>query len=493
MPSWLAADETWDADIYSGNPLQFPGYAPEGAPAGDSAVTGVLSLHGQPVVTISMQFECFGGTMGIVAGEKIVRAFDQAVRLRAPVVAVTRSGGVRLQEGTLALLQMGRTSAARARHAAAGLLMLSVFDSPTTGGVYASWASLADLKAARRGAVMGFGGPRVVEYVTGQLPTLLSHSAEAAYARGHVDALLAEDDVLPWIESALGLRHHQLSPPARPWVSTPAEPHSPRPARGQWDEWEVVQAARGKGRPSGVEWAAALTASWTEIRGPEPAMRAGLATLTDGQRAVVVAMDRHARGDGAARPGAAGFRLARRAIELAARLGIPVLTIVDTPGAEPGPEQEADGLASEIAAALEALATASVSTVALCVGEAGSGGAMALSYTDRCLMVEDSVFPVIAPEVAGLVLYQDPGRGGELASRLGLTAPELLQLGAIDQVLGGRDVVGSVRQAVTQALDETVPGDRHKRADEATRRWLKAPGARVSRPGQRSSAREGVV
>jgi acetyl-CoA carboxylase carboxyl transferase subunit beta len=489
VPSWLAADETWDADIYSGNPLQFPGYAPEGAPAGDSAVTGVLSLHGQPIVTISMQFECFGGTMGIVAGEKIVRAFDQAVRLRAPVVAVTRSGGVRLQEGTLALLQMGRTSAARARHAAAGLLMLSVFDSPTTGGVYASWASLADLKAARRGAVMGFGGPRVVEYVTGQLPTLLSHSAEAAYARGHVDALLAEDDVLPWIESALGLRHHQLSPPARPWVSTPAERHSPRPVRS---EWEVVQAARGKGRPSGMEWAAALTTSWTEIRGPEPAIRAGLATLIGGRRAVVVAMDRHARGDGAARPGAAGFRLARRAIELAARLGIPVLTIVDTPGAEPGPEQEADGLASEIAAALEALATASVSTVALCVGEAGSGGAMALSYTDRYLMVEDSVFPVIAPEVAGLVLYKDPGRGGELASRLGLTAPELLQLGAIDQVLGGRDVVASVRQAVRQALDETVPGDRHKRADEATRRWLKAPGAPASWPDQRSSAREGV-
>ena len=274
MPSWLAADETWDADIYSGNPLQFPGYAPEGAPAGDSALTGILSLHGQPIVTISMQFECFGGTMGIVAGEKIVRAFDQAVRLRAPVVAVTRSGGVRLQEGTLALLQMGRTSAARARHAAAGLLMLSVFDSPTTGGVYASWASLADLKAARRGAVMGFGGPRVVEYVTGQLPTLLSHSAEAAYARGHVDALLAEDDVLPWIESALGLRRHQLSPPARPWISAPAEHHSPGPARSTW---EVVQAARGKGRPSGMEWAAALTTSWTDIRGPEPAMpsRAG--------------------------------------------------------------------------------------------------------------------------------------------------------------------------------------------------------------------------
>jgi acetyl-CoA carboxylase alpha subunit len=117
---------------------------------------------------------------------------------------------------------------------------------------------------------------------------------------------------------------------------------------------------------------------------------------------------------------------------------------------------------------------------------------MALSYTDRYLMVEDSVFPVIAPEVAGLVLYKDPGRGGELASRLGLTAPELLQLGAIDQVLGGRDVVASVRQAVRQALDETVPGDRHKRADEATRRWLKAPEAPASWPDQRSSAREGV-
>ena len=470
MPPWPTPDETWDTDVCSANPLEFAGYDPRAAAPDDSARTGIVSRHGLAVVTISMDFECFGGTMGIVAGEKIVRAFDQAVQLHAPVVAMTRTGGVRLQEGTLALLQMGRTAAARARHAAAGLLMLSVFDSPTTGGVYASWASLADLKAARRGAVMGFGGPRVVEHVTGQPPTPISHTAESAYAHGLVDALLGEDDIGPWIDGALGLRDRPLAVPARSYVVMPADEHSLAPA-GRTG-WQALQAARGKARASGVEWAGLLTTSWTEIRGTDPTVRAGLATLAGGKRAVVVAMDRHARGDGAARPGAAAFRLARRAIGVGARLGLPVLTIIDTPGAEPGPEQEGDGLALEIAAALQALSTAPVVTVALCVGEAGSGGAMALSYTDRRIMTEDSVSPVIAPEVAGLVLYRDPSRAAELASRLGLTAAELLRLGVTDEVAAGPDLVASVRQAIARALEMAVPGDRDTRADEATRRWL---------------------
>jgi acetyl-CoA carboxylase carboxyl transferase subunit beta len=470
VPPWQTPDETWDTDVCSANPLEFAGYDPQAAAPDDSARTGIVSRQGQVIVTISMDFECFGGTMGIVAGEKIVRAFDHAVQLRAPVVAMTRTGGVRLQEGTLALLQMGRTAAARARHAAAGLLMLSVFDSPTTGGVYASWASLADLKAARRGAVVGFGGPRVVEHVTGQPPTPISHTAESAYAHGLVDALLGEDDIGPWIDGVLGLRDRPLAVPARPYVVMPADQHGL--ASAGRTGWQALQAARGKARASGVEWAGLLTTSWTEIRGTDPTVRAGLATLAGGERAVVVAMDRHARGDGAARPGAAAYRLARRAIGVGARLGLPVVTIIDTPGAEPGPEQEGDGLALEIAAALQALSTAPVVTVALCVGEAGSGGAMALSYTDRRIMTEDSVFPVIAPELAGLVLYRDASQAAELASRLGLTAAELLRLDVIDDVAAGPDLVGSVQQVIARALEEAVPGDRDRRADEATRRWL---------------------
>jgi acyl-CoA carboxylase subunit beta len=489
MPSWLTDFEPWDTEIYSANPLDFPGYEPRITGDGDSVRTGVVSLDGIPVVMISMEFASFGGTMGVVAGEKIVRAFDRAVRMRAPVVAVTRTGGVRLQEGTLALLQMGRTAAARARHAAAGLLMLSVFDSPTTGGVYASWASLADLKAAIRRAVLGFGGPRVVEYVTGQPPTPISHSAEAAYAHGLVDTLLDENEVLPWIEGALGLRRTPLAPPARPYVVMPAAGLN---SESPDDGWQTLLAARRKSRPSGIEWSAMLTTSWTELRGADPAIRAGLATLPGGQRAVLAAMDRHACGDAAARPGAASFRLARRAIELAARLGIPFVSIVDTPGAEPGPAEEEDGLAREIAAVLQALSSAPVVTVALCVGEAGSGGAVALSYTDRRLMVENTAFPVIAPELAGLVLYKDQNRAEELASQLGLTPPELLRLGVIDEIAGGPDVAGSVRQAIRRAIAEATPGDRHTRADQATRRWLDATADGCQQPDQRFSAREGT-
>ena len=464
----LELTEQWDGGLSSSDPLSFPGYQPPAADA-ESVRTGLSRLGATPVAVIECRFDRMGATMGAVAGERIVRAFARATQRRLPLAAVVASGGARLQEGMVSLVQMARTTTAVAGFARAGLLWAAVYTPHTTGGVYASWASLADLRAAQPGATIGFGGPRVVAAVTGHYPPADSHTAESAYAQGLVDALVAPADQLAWLTAALtGAAGPLPLPPGRP--GHPCAAGTP-----SGDAWAVLQAARGRRRPSGLEWAAWLTDGWVELRGPDPAIRAGLATM-DGRRVMVVAMDRHAHGDGAAHPGPAAFRLATRAIRLADRIGVPVLTLVDTPGADPGPRSEADGVAAEIARTLLAMAELDANSVALCVGEGGSGGAMALAHVDTLLILADAVFSVIGPEAGAAILYRDASRAAELAGSLRIRASDLAALGLIDAVVDGAgpDGVARVRHAVLDALDRAQVGHREIRAGAATRRALKA-------------------
>jgi acetyl-CoA carboxylase carboxyl transferase subunit beta len=241
------------------------------------------------------------------------------------------------------------------------------------------------------------------------------------------------------------------------------------------DPWAILLRARAADRPSGLEWAAWLCDSWIDLHGTDPAVRAGLARLA-GRRVVIVAMDRHAHRDSAARPLAAGYRLAERAVRLADRLGLPVLTLIDTPGAEPGPASESDGVATAIANTLSAMAGCRSPTVALCVGEGGSGGAMALGHTDRLLTLSGAVFSVIGPEAGSTILYRDPSHARQLSRVLRITAGDLRALGIVDGVLpeSGPAAVEQVRTAVSAAIDGAVVGDRDRRTATATARVLRA-------------------
>src|SRR5690606_17320671 len=510
-PAPLTVTEWWDSEIRGGDPLQFPAYADAlNRTADESVRTGLATIGGRSVALIESRYENFGGTMGAAAGEKIARAFLRATELKVPVVALTSTGGARLQEGMVALIQMGRTTSARCAHAAAGLLTAAVFRSPTTGGVYASWGSLADIRAASAGAVLGFGGPRVVQQVTGQLPPPISHTAESAYAGGLVDAVVGARDEVPWLEAVLGVGAEPLGLAGRrPAVTAPlsAAPTPETPGAENGAGWRTLLTARGRRRPSGLEWAAALCSSWVDLHGTDPVIRAGLATI-GGRRAVVIAMDRHARADGAARPGPDGYRLAQRAVALADQLRLPILTLVDTPGAEPGPvgsrqardevaladplrplmltlvdtpgaepgpKAEFGGIAGEIARTLRSVSQARGVTVSLCAGEGGSGGALALAYTDRMFMLAGAVFSVIGPEAAATVLLRDASRAPAMADALRITGPELRSLGIVAGLLpdagpGAVDVVGD---AVLEAFDCDAPGDRDVRSDRATQPWLR--------------------
>ncbi|TML86921.1 MAG: acetyl-CoA carboxylase carboxyl transferase subunit beta [Actinobacteria bacterium] len=450
---------TWDDHLTGGDPLRWPGYSP---PTEESVVTG----RTRDYAFVEGRFDVLGGSMGAAHGEKVVRAYRRAVEERLPMVVLSASGGARMQEGMVSLIQMARTAGAAREHSEAGLLSLAVHRGPTTGGVLASYASLVDVSAARPGAVIGFTGPRVVELTTGERLPEGSHTAESAYAHALIDALVTEDEEAAWIDVVLGIEGAAAAASAA--VVADVEPAE--------EPWGEVQRARARHRFTGRQWADLLCAPWVDLRGTDPTVRAGLAAIA-GRRVVVIADDRRARPapeatnrarDGRHQP--AGYRLARRAIALAGRLGLPLLTFVDTAGADPGPDAEADGIAREIAltfAAMDGLATASVS---ICVGEGGSGGALALAYADRLLIQEHAIFSVIAPEGAAAILERDAAKAPELAARLRLTSTDLLDLGIVDEVV--REDSASMCRALVAALDAARPGDRRRRFDEVTARWL---------------------
>lgn len=234
----------------------------------------------------------------------------------------------------------------------------------------------------------------------------------------------------------------------------------------------MVAGARDPERASGRDWVERILPTRVELRGDraggcDPVVVAGIGFTAAGTPAAFLALDRH-RGDGRPRP--AGFRTARRLLALAARLRLPVVTVVDTPGADPTRPSEHAGLAGEIARTLAAITAHPVPTVSVVVGEGGSGGALAFAATDRMYMLEGSIFSVIAPEGAAAILDRDPAGAPELAARLRLTAPDMVELGIADGIVADR--AAEVAGVLESALATATPGDGRARLDSATRAWL---------------------
>lgn len=450
--------QEWDADLRGGDPLGFPGYG--GAPEVESVLTGLAEVpgagRGGRYALVEGRFDVLGGSMGAVHGERVVRAYQRATDARLPVVVVSASGGARMQEGMVSLIQMARTAGAARRHAEAGLLSVAVHRSPTTGGVFSSYASLCDIRAAVEGATIGFAGPRVAEMITGERLPMISHTARGAFSAGLVDEVLPADEheQAAWVAAALGAGSRGE---AGGVIDVP-----PRPPD---DAWAHVLAARSEAASTGVAWARLVLTDPVWLHG-QPGLDAGLAHL-DGERVGVLAMNRHT-----GRPNPDTFALAQRVALLAGRLGHPLLSFIDTRGADPGPESEARGVARAIAQTLATLDAVPVPTVALCVGEGGSGGALALAHCDQLLMLEHAIFSVIPPEGAATILHRDAARAPELAAHLKLTPADLLALGIIDAVVPAADPA-VVLDALRTARAAAVIGDRHRRLDAATARWVR--------------------
>lgn len=427
------------------DPLGFPGYADqlararERAEADESVVVGTTTLAGAEVVVAIGVFDFLGGSMGRVHGERVAHAMASAERRRLPFVAITSSGGARMQEGMASLVQMSRAAEGMRRLRAAGVPTLGLLRHPTTGGVLASYGSLTDVRLAQAGATIGFAGPRVVETVTGEAVGEDSHTAEAALEAGLVDGLVDPDEAVDalaaWTDLLHPARRDRPLPAAEP-VEEPVVEH---------EAWDAVQRARRPDRPSARDVLAVVFDEHLELRGDraghdDPAALVAVARL-GGRTVVVVGHDRRGRAPGPGRlpgaPVAAGYRKLQRGLELARRLELPVVALVDTPGADPSPASERAGLAGAIAETFVATLDVPAPTVAVVIGEGGSGGALALACTDRVLMQDDSVFEVIAPEGAASILHRDPTRAEEVAPHLRPTASQLRRMGVADRLLPG--------------------------------------------------------
>ena len=425
-----------DGDLRSSDPLAFPDYggmqAAARAKAGsDEAVTaGPASIDGIDVELALFSFDFLGGSMGEVAGERLARAMERAAARGVPFVLRTSTGGARMQEGMAALVQMPKTVVARRALASARVPYLAVLGHPTTGGVFASIGSLADVTVAESDATIGFAGPRVAERFTGDPLEGGSHSAATAFGNGLVDEVVPASETRSYLAQALMV----LSPDTPGEVTEPTE--SPAPTT-EVDAWGAVEAARDEARAGAPDVQRALGDPHLPLRGDrggtdDPAVSATITRLK-GRRVLILALER------AHWPGPGAYRKARRCIGIAERLGLPVITLVDTRGADPSSGSENTGIASEIARTFDRLLTVRVPTISVVTGEGGSGGALAFACTDRLLATTTSIFSVIGPEGAAEILWRDGGRAPEAARLLRLTAADLVDMNIADALVPDLD------------------------------------------------------
>ncbi|MGH2734105.1 MAG: carboxyl transferase domain-containing protein [Actinomycetota bacterium] len=463
-----------DDELTTADPLSWPGYreamasARERSGTDESVRCGPASIKGHDVELAAFDFSFFGGSMGEVAGERIARGLERAASRGVPFVLRTVTGGARMQEGMRSLAQMPKMIGARIEFAASRLPFIAVIGHPTTGGVFASITSLADVTLAEEGATVGFAGPRLVERFTGR-PLAGSHTAETALAAGLVDAVVPSES----LRATLGHLLDVLAPDNSEALD---EPDLIAPSRS--DAWPAVARARAEDRPLGPDLLRDMLDSHAVLKGDrtgreDPSVECALGRLA-GRRVLAIALDRRMH------PGPSAYRKARRCVEFAGRIGIPVVALIDTPGANPSEASENAGIASEIAQQLEAMLRAPVPVVAVVTGEGNSGGALAFGAADVLLAYEGSIFSVIAPESAALILWRDAERAPEAAGLIKLTAPDLVGLGIAHGVLPDPPGAESLRRAVAYHLDRLSGASSSGAALAANRRsrWRKLHGTR---------------
>ncbi|MFF2232449.1 carboxyl transferase domain-containing protein [Streptomyces anulatus] len=404
-------------------PLGWAGYDAARERAGtrtgeeESVVYGTGVVGDRACVLLAFEFGFLGGSLGRLTGDRLAAAYELALTRRLPLLALVATGGSRMQEGMVALTQLQRVAAASTRLRAAGLPQIAVVRDPTTGGGWATVGAGADVVLALPGAQVGFAGSRVRPADADPH----AYSAEGQFAAGQVDA------VVPPGELARALTHwlRALGPhgalPAAPLPGALSAARLPETGR------EAVAAARDPRRPR----AEAYLADYFGVRlplhgdrcgGADPGLLCGFGLRADGPPVAYVAQC-----GTPTRP--AGYRAAARTIRLADRLGVPVLTLVDTPGAANDAEAERAGAGAAIADAFAAVAEARVPVTTLVIGEGGSGGALALAAPDNTHVTADSYFSVIAPELAAAILKRPPSETGATADQLRLRPQDLLELG----------------------------------------------------------------
>ena len=454
--------EPWFEDMPYSNPLNTEGYEDKVKAAQvktnlrEAVTIGKALINGEPAVVGVCDARFLMSSMGYVVGEKIVKAVERATEEELPVFIFCCSGGARMQEGIVSLMQMAKTSAAIKKHSDAGLLYVPILTDPTTGGVTASFAMLGDIILGEPGALVGFAGPRVIKQTIGQeLPAGFQRS-EFLVEHGIIDGIVTRDKLKDTMYRLIvthkkrkGYANFNTNEEEKFDISEVLkerlisdEPKTP---------WEKLKGARQMSRPSGFYYAKYICDDFTEIHGDrtmndDRAVVGGIGHI-DGQPVTVISQVKGAssaecmeRNFGMPLPD--GYRKALRLMKQAEKFNRPIITFVNTPGAFCGLEAEERGMGEAIARNLYEMSSLKVPVLAILIGEGGSGGALALAVGNQVWMLENATYSILSPEGYASILWKDSSRAEEAAEVMKITAQDLKGLGIIEQIIpeyGGAD------------------------------------------------------
>ncbi|MFF7334504.1 carboxyl transferase domain-containing protein [Streptomyces sp. NPDC008150] len=457
--------ESWDEPVDTGaHPEEYRSRlaaAAERSGADESVLTGRGLVRGRPVAVVVNEFQFLGGSIGVAAAARITRAVRRATAAGLPLLASTATGGTRMQEGTPAFVKMVDISRALMDHRAAGLPYLVHLGDPTTGGVFASWGSLGHVTVGEPGARIGFLGPKVYEALHGEPFPAGVQAAENLAAHGVLDAVVPTEDLSALTDRVLRVL---VDGPDRP--SLPRRTGRPLAER---DAWASVTATRAPDRIGvrdlllhGGDSTVPLAASVEGER--DDAVLVALTRL-DGLPCVVVGQDRSR--EGARSPlGPAALRKARRAMALAGELRLPLVTVIDTAGADLSVEAEQGALSGEIARCVAALATLTVPTVSVLLGQGTGGGALALLPARTVVAAERAWLSPLPPEGASTIVHGSTEHAAAMARRQHVRAVDLLADGVVHAVVPERagdtvaDLARAVVAEVAACLSSNTPEDR---------------------------------
>lgn len=460
--------QEWFSDLEGGNPLEYPGYEEklqelrEKTKLKESVTVGECTVDGNRIVLGVCDARFLMGSMGYVTGEKITRAFEKATRLGLPVVMFCSSGGARMQEGIISLMQMAKTSAAVKRHSDAGLFYLPILTDPTTGGVTASFAMLGDIILGEPGALIGFAGPRVIAQTIGQKLPEGFQRAEFLVEKGIIDGIVERKDLRRTISHLITVHGKSLAyteyPAIREHFLQEYEmdrlPEEEEDQQKEKDEkkkekkiltaWEKVEISRSASRPTSLDYIGQVFDEFTELHGDrafrdDGAVVGGIAML-NGQPVTVIGLQKGKsvkenihRNFGMASP--EGYRKALRLMKQAEKFRRPVINFVDTPGAACGIEAEERGQGEAIARNLLEMSGLTVPVLSIFIGEGGSGGALGLAVANEVWMMENATYSILSPEGFASILWKDGKKAKEASEIMKITAQDLKRLGIVEWVI----------------------------------------------------------
>ena len=465
--------EEWDSDLQGGNPLEYKGYEEkleklqEKTGLSEAVITGKAKIDGHETAIGVCDGRFLMASMGEAVGEKIARAVERATEERLPVILFACSGGARMQEGIVSLMQMAKTSAALKRHSDAGLLYISILTDPTTGGVTASFAMLGDVILAEPKALIGFAGPRVIEQTIGQKLPEGFQRAEFLLEHGFLDAIVERPQMKAVLSKILALHEN-----GKGTDFNKKECAQDLVADGRKEEkltaWQRVELSRRKDRPVGSDYIDALFTDFVEFHGDryfadDKAIIGGVARF-HGMPVTVIAQakgrntkENIERNFGMPEP--EGYRKALRLMKQAEKFARPVICLVDTPGAFCGLEAEERGQGEAIARNIYEMSGLKVPVVSIIIGEGGSGGALAMATADEVWMLENSIYSILSPEGFASILWKDSSKAKEAAEVMKLTAENLKAQGIVERVFAEPETytvqnMDSVIMQINEAIEE---------------------------------------